>query len=64
MTDLAARKGITTPRLGHDTVKGVMDIGLSSMLLVIASPVLLLLWCLVRSTSAGPGAFPAGTDRP
>jgi lipopolysaccharide/colanic/teichoic acid biosynthesis glycosyltransferase len=57
VTDLAARKGVTAPRLGQDTVKRVLDIGLSSVLLVIAIPVLLLLWCMVRSTSVGPALF-------
>ena len=58
MTDLAARKeGITAPRLGQETVKRGLDIALASVLLVVTSPVLLLLWCLIRSTSAGPALF-------
>ena len=57
MTDVAARKGIAAPRPGQDTVKRVLDIGLSSVLLVVTSPVLLLLWCVVRSTSVGPALF-------
>ena len=57
MTDLATGKGITAPRLGQDAAKRVLDIALSSALLVVVSPVLLLLWYLVRSTSAGPALF-------
>jgi len=57
MTDLAAGKGITAPRLGQDVVKRGLDIALSSVLLVVASPLLLLLWCLIRSSSAGPALF-------
>ena len=57
MTDLATRKGITAPRLGQETMKRGLDIALSSVLLLVASPLLLLLWCLIRSTSAGPALF-------
>jgi len=57
VTDLAARKEITAPRLGQETVKRALDIAVSSMLLIVTIPVLLLLWCLVRSTSAGPAFF-------
>jgi lipopolysaccharide/colanic/teichoic acid biosynthesis glycosyltransferase len=57
VTDLATRKGITAPRLGQETMKRGLDIALSSVLLLVTSPVLLLLWCLVRSTSAGPALF-------
>jgi len=57
VTDLATGKGITAPRLGQDAAKRVLDIALSSALLVVVSPVLLLLWYLVRSTSAGPALF-------
>ena len=57
MTDLATRKGITAPRLGQETMKRGLDIALSSVLLLVISPLLLLLWCLVRSTSAGPALF-------
>jgi lipopolysaccharide/colanic/teichoic acid biosynthesis glycosyltransferase len=38
-------------------VKRVLDIVIASVLLVLVSPLLLLLWCLVRSTSAGPAFF-------
>ena len=57
MTDLAARKEITAPRLGEEVVKRALDIALASVLIVLAAPLLLLLWCLVRSTSAGPALF-------
>jgi lipopolysaccharide/colanic/teichoic acid biosynthesis glycosyltransferase len=57
VTDLAARKGITAPRLGQETVKRALDIAFSSVLLAVTSPLLLLLWCLVRSTTAGPALF-------
>ena len=57
VTDLAARKEITAPRLGEEVVKRALDIALASVLIVLAAPLLLLLWCLVRSTSAGPALF-------
>ena len=57
VTDLAARKEITAPRLGEEVVKRALDMALASMLIVLAAPLLLLLWCLVRSTSAGPALF-------
>lgn len=57
MTDLAARKEITAPRLGEEAVKRAVDIALASVLIVVAAPLLLLLWCLVRSTSGGPALF-------
>jgi lipopolysaccharide/colanic/teichoic acid biosynthesis glycosyltransferase len=57
VTDLAARNEITAPRLGEEVVKRALDIALASVLIVLAAPLLLLLWCLVRSTSAGPALF-------
>ena len=57
MTDLAWRKEITWPRLGREAVKRALDISLASVLLVVTSPLLLLLWCLVRWTSTGPAFF-------
>jgi lipopolysaccharide/colanic/teichoic acid biosynthesis glycosyltransferase len=57
VTDLAARKEITAPRLGEEVVKRALDIALASALIVIVAPLLALLWCLVRSTSAGPSLF-------
>ena len=38
-------------------MKRALDIALASVLIIVASPLLLLLWCLVRSTSAGPAFF-------
>ena len=38
-------------------MKRALDIGLASVLIVRRGPLLLLLWCLVRSTSAGPALF-------
>ena len=64
VTDLAARKEITAPRLGEEAVKRALDIALASVLIVLASPLLLLLWCLVRSTSAGPALFRQERRRP
>lgn len=57
MTDLAERKEITTPGPGQEGVKRALDIALASVLIAIAGPLLLLLWYLVRSTSAGPALF-------
>jgi lipopolysaccharide/colanic/teichoic acid biosynthesis glycosyltransferase len=57
VTDIAARKAITVPRLGEETVKRVLDVALALALFVVAGPVLLLLCCLVRLTSAGPAFF-------
>jgi lipopolysaccharide/colanic/teichoic acid biosynthesis glycosyltransferase len=57
VTDLAARKEITAPRLGEEVVKRAIDIALASALIILAAPLLLLLWCLVRSTSTGPALF-------
>lgn len=57
MTDLAERKEITAPGSGQAAVKRALDIALASVLILIAAPLLLLLWCLVRSTSAGPALF-------
>jgi lipopolysaccharide/colanic/teichoic acid biosynthesis glycosyltransferase len=57
VTDLAARKEIIASRLGEEVVKRALDITLASVLIVLAAPLLLLLWCLVRSTSAGPALF-------
>lgn len=57
MTDLAERKDATAPGPGQEVVKRALDITLSSVLIVITAPLLLLLWCLVRATSAGPALF-------
>jgi len=57
VTDLAARKQLSAPRLGQEAAKRALDVVLASVLLMVASPLLLLLWGLVRSTSAGPALF-------
>ena len=57
MTQLAARKKSTEPGPGQEAVKRALDIALASVLIVTVAPLLLLLWCLVRLTSAGPAFF-------
>jgi lipopolysaccharide/colanic/teichoic acid biosynthesis glycosyltransferase len=57
VTDVAARRVATLPRLGGEVVKRALDVTLASALFVVAGPVLLLLCCLVRLTSAGPAFF-------
>ena len=57
MTQLAARKESAEPGLGQEAAKRALDIALASVLIVTAAPLLLLLWCLVRLTSAGPAFF-------
>lgn len=57
MTDLAERKEINAPGSGQEAGKRALDIALASVLIVISAPLLLLLWCLVRWTSAGPAIF-------
>jgi lipopolysaccharide/colanic/teichoic acid biosynthesis glycosyltransferase len=57
VTDVAARRVVTVPRLGQEAVKRALDVTLASALFVVAGPVLLLLCCLVRLTSAGPALF-------
>ena len=57
MTELAARKGTTAFRYGHDAVKRTLDIALSLALLITLAPLLVLLISLVRSTSSGPALF-------
>ncbi len=57
MTDLAERSEATAPGLGQEAVKRTLDIALASLLLAVAAPLLAVLWCLVRSTSAGPALF-------
>jgi lipopolysaccharide/colanic/teichoic acid biosynthesis glycosyltransferase len=42
---------------GQEVVKRALDIALASVLMLIAVPLLLLLCCLVRTTSAGPALF-------
>lgn len=57
MTDVVERRRSTAPKQGQEAAKRVLDVSLSLTLIVILSPLLLLLWCLVRSTSAGPALF-------
>jgi len=57
VTDLAERKEATAPGPGQEAVKRALDIALASVLIVSMAPLLLLLCCLVRSTSAGPAFF-------
>jgi lipopolysaccharide/colanic/teichoic acid biosynthesis glycosyltransferase len=57
MTDIAERKKTTAPGLGQEAAKRVTDVALSLALIFLLAPLLLLLWCLVRSTSAGPALF-------
>jgi lipopolysaccharide/colanic/teichoic acid biosynthesis glycosyltransferase len=57
VTDLAERKETTAPGTGQEAVKRALDIALSAVLMLMALPLLLLLWCLVRTTSAGPAFF-------
>jgi lipopolysaccharide/colanic/teichoic acid biosynthesis glycosyltransferase len=57
VTDLAERQAITKPGPGQEVVKRALDIALASVLILIAAPILLLLCCLVRSTSGGPALF-------
>jgi len=57
VTDVAARRAATAPRLRQETVKRALDITLAAALFLVAGPVLLLLCCLVRLTSTGPAFF-------
>ena len=57
MTQLAEGKESTEPGQGQEAAKRALDIALASVLIVIAAPLLLLLWCPVRLTSAGPAFF-------
>ncbi|HET9897520.1 MAG TPA: sugar transferase [Streptosporangiaceae bacterium] len=57
MTSVAER-GRTTPRLlAREASKRVMDLVVSLALIVLAAPLLLLLWLAVRLTSRGPALF-------
>lgn len=57
MTDLAERKETAAPGSGQEAVKRALDIALAAVLILVSAPLLLFLWCLVRSTSAGPALF-------
>jgi lipopolysaccharide/colanic/teichoic acid biosynthesis glycosyltransferase len=57
VTELAERKKTAAPRRGQEAAKRLIDILLSLTLIVLVSPLLLVLWCLVRWTSSGPAFF-------
>lgn len=57
MTDLAPRNSLSKPGRGREAAKRALDVVLALALLAVSAPVLLLLWCLVRLTSAGPAFF-------
>ena len=57
MTDVAERKEATAYGPGQAAVKRAVDVVVSSALIIFLAPWLLLLWCLVRSTSTGPAFF-------
>jgi lipopolysaccharide/colanic/teichoic acid biosynthesis glycosyltransferase len=57
VTDLAERKRLTKPSPGQDAVKRTLDVALALVLIAVSGPLLLLLRCLVRRTSAGPAFF-------
>lgn len=57
VTDLTERKETTALDPVQKAAKRALDIALASVLIVITAPLLLLLGCLVRSTSTGPVFF-------
>jgi len=57
VTQLAEKKGTAAAGPGPEAAKRVMDIVVSLMLIAVLSPFLLVLWLLVRWTSAGPALF-------
>lgn len=57
MTDVAERKRTAGPALGQEAAKRALDFSLALLLIVVLGPLLVLLWCLVRSTSSGPAFF-------
>jgi lipopolysaccharide/colanic/teichoic acid biosynthesis glycosyltransferase len=57
VTNLAEKKETAASGPRRDGVKRALDVAVASVLIVVAGPLLLLLWCLVRSTSAGPALF-------
>jgi len=46
-----------TSRRGREAAKRALDVVVSVVALLVLSPLLVVLWLLVRSTSAGPGLF-------
>ncbi|MGH3251295.1 MAG: sugar transferase [Trebonia sp.] len=57
MTDLAEKKRLCKPGPGQESVKRALDGALALLLIAVSIPLLMLLWCLVRWTSAGPAFF-------
>ncbi len=57
MTQVAENKEIAGARQGHEAIKRAVDILVSLTLIIILAPLLLILWLLVRATSAGPALF-------
>jgi lipopolysaccharide/colanic/teichoic acid biosynthesis glycosyltransferase len=58
MTEVAERKrGGAAARPGPETAKRAADLALSLIAIIILTPLWLLLWLLVRSTSNGPALF-------
>jgi lipopolysaccharide/colanic/teichoic acid biosynthesis glycosyltransferase len=57
VTELAERKRTPAPQRRQEAVKRLVDVSLSLVLIVLISPLLLLLWFLVRLTSSGPALF-------
>jgi len=57
VTDLAERESHQAPTAVHERAKRTVDVVLSSALIIITAPLLLLLCLLVRLTSAGPALF-------
>jgi lipopolysaccharide/colanic/teichoic acid biosynthesis glycosyltransferase len=57
MTEVAERKRGAAQGAGPETAKRAADLVLSLAAITALSPLLLLLWLLVRSTSSGPALF-------
>jgi lipopolysaccharide/colanic/teichoic acid biosynthesis glycosyltransferase len=57
VTELAERKRAPAPKRRQEAAKRLVDVSLSLALIVVISPLLLVLWCLVRLTSSGPAFF-------
>jgi len=57
VTDLAARRAAAALGPAPEVAKRALDIAGSMVLIIITAPLLLLLSCLVRSTSTGPALF-------
>ncbi len=57
MTDLAEKKRLREPGPAQEAAKRALDVALALVLMAVSGFLLLLLWCLVRWTSAGPAFF-------